>query len=179
MTPQALEHRETLKKRAVEAYAAGKTWREIAAEPDMPGVMTIWDWEESDPDFRNSLARARRIRGADAARQAGAILDTCEPDAEPHKTSSARVTLASHKSAYYRWLAAHLDKDTWGDSLKVDADVNVRAIIAFGDMTTAAKLAAEATQTASTRVLPHVCVPDGGAVEDAALADTDAAGDDT
>jgi len=89
------------------------------------------------------------------------------------------VSKAREQAAYRRWLAGCLDRGTFGDALKVDADVNVRAIIAFGDMTTAAKLAAEATRTASTRILPHVCVPDGGDVEDAALADSDAADDDT
>jgi len=157
-------------------YAEGASLRAIAAMPGMPDDMTLQRWQDDHEEFAGILARARRAKAEVMAREGLDLLDAADPE---HKYGSARVQKAREQAAYRRWLAGCFNRSLFGDALKVDADVNVRAIIAFGDMTTAAKLAAEATQTASTRVLPHVCVPDGGDVEDAALADSDAAGDDT
>lgn len=39
--------------------ATGRTLTSVCEDEDMPDRITVWRWQDSKPDFRNSLVRAR------------------------------------------------------------------------------------------------------------------------
>lgn len=121
-----------LAERIATLYAEGRSWREVAAMPGMPAWATIHGWMEDHEGFRHALARARRSKADEAAHEAGRVLEACDVDREPTKTASARVTLASARSNYLRWLAGCLDRDTYGDRPPVVAvQVTSNVIVAL------------------------------------------------
>lgn len=105
------------------------------APSDLPSRRTIKRWEEEQPELARSFARARKARGDAAAEEAERYLIECDPEKGDPKTASARVSLAQYRSAYYRWLAGCLDRETYGEKVSVDGKLALAIIAAFPDLT--------------------------------------------
>ena len=55
----------------------------ICRDDGMPNTATVWRWEESDPDVKQAIARAREIGGDAIAADALAIADDASRDTKP------------------------------------------------------------------------------------------------
>jgi hypothetical protein len=121
----------------LEQFNEGRSLEEIAALPGMPSTATLWRMVEEDEGLRAARARARAREAAGCVSRAEAELAAVTPDAlaEFGKGASALVQLAKTKSDLQLWKAARLDRSTWGESLNLDAKVQVAALVAFVDST--------------------------------------------
>jgi terminase small subunit-like protein len=84
--------------------AEGKSLRAIAADPDMPGLRTITDWQNAHPEFARMLDRARLVK---ADRRLERIDEysrqVVEGTLDPHR---GKVAIDAEK-----WAAS---KENWG-----------------------------------------------------------------
>lgn len=127
----AITWSEDVGQQILEHVASGKTWRQIAAMPAMPSVMTMFEWRDRHPEWANGLARARKAHADELAAHGKAILEAVDPDS---KFGSARVQKANSLANYDQWLAKSYDRDTYGERPTVVA-VQVNTIAtAFGKM---------------------------------------------
>lgn len=137
--------------RILDLYANGASLRTISEMDGMPGYRTIFDWRRDRESFRTALAHAREAKAESLTDDGLRLIDGCDGD------SSSQVTKAREQAAYRRWLAACLDRATYGDALKVDADVKVAALVAFAPLGSVAQVAAARAVDAEAHA--------GGAVE--------------
>ncbi len=145
---------------ALRAIREGKTQRQIDKLTDgTPDYSTILAWRDQDPDFSLRLARANSIKASRLIDQSFELIDSVDPDA---KSGNARVSKAREQIGLRKYVAACLDRQTWGDKLQLDANVKVQAMVAFVDMAPP-----EPGQDAGgvIEAMPHVPVPDGAEEE--------------
>jgi hypothetical protein len=89
-----------------ERLSQGELAVEIAKEPGMPSLGTVWRWKEAHPEFRVAYAHARVLQAQACAELA--VLSGRRATAED--ASAARVRFDAD-----RWLAARLDPANYAD----------------------------------------------------------------
>lgn len=74
--PRATKRTEEVENRIIEGLSKGTPLAVVCREDGMPDVSTVWDWQQKDAEFAQSIARAREL-GFDAiALEALTIADT-------------------------------------------------------------------------------------------------------
>jgi len=112
--------------------ANGGTIAGLRDQDGLPDYMTVYRWEEAFPDFRASLACARRGLADRYARTGLDRLEAVDPDSP---FGSARVSKARDTAGHMRWLAGCLDRDTYGERPpQVNVQVNSQFVQPFGGM---------------------------------------------
>ena len=143
-------------------YAQGEAIHVIAQDESMPARGTIREWRDRDRGgFASMLSRARKDRAASKVDEATEHLDAVDLEREGFdvRLASPTVQLAERKAGHCRWQAERLDREAWGDSLKVDGKLDVNVLTAFADL---APLTVDAELVDDNAPeLPHVLAPDG------------------
>jgi hypothetical protein len=118
-------------------WANGEGWKEISADLGMSRQM-LDKWINLDPDRKKKKEELKRIRAEAKVEEGAAILEDLSGSI---LITGPEVQLATSRSKYKQWEAAHLDKEQFGD---VPAQVNVNlsagtmhlnALIAHGTLT--------------------------------------------
>ena len=108
--------------RVCRAIANGLPIRRFRERDDLPDPMTLYRWERLHPDFSERFALARKALAENYAFTGLERLEAVDPDSP---FGSARVSKARDTAGHMRYLAGCLDRPTWGDALKLDAQVAV------------------------------------------------------
>jgi hypothetical protein len=69
---------ETTARRIIEGLSHGIPLTVICSPADMPGITTVWEWQQKNPDFSEAIARARESGFDQIALDALRISDTPE-----------------------------------------------------------------------------------------------------
>lgn len=99
--------------------SAGEPMAQICRDPNMPAVTTVWNWQQQNPSFAESIARAREA-GFDV------IAAQCLPIADDVPTTSEDVQKAKLRVETRLKLLAKWDSKRYGDRIAVDADVRLQ-----------------------------------------------------
>lgn len=108
------ERKEEAFRRICVELASGKSLKSICTAPDMPSHVTVFEWIDDDEALANRYTRARE-------RQADYLADEISDIADSATDANlARVQIDARK-----WKAGKLKPKVYGDSLKLDADINL------------------------------------------------------
>ena len=69
---------EATARKIIAGLSAGTPLTVICSPPDMPGITTVWEWQQKDPAFSEAIARARDAGWDKIALDALRISDTTE-----------------------------------------------------------------------------------------------------
>lgn len=125
---------EELAEAICEAIASGQAIRAICGQDGMPGISTLYRWEEQNPAFREQIACARR-------RAAQTLVDTVL-----ERFSAARpadANLVGHHARFVQWLSGKYDPQRFGDRATVEHTGNLSLTQVLATLPTAAKTASE------------------------------------
>lgn len=111
----------------------GLTYAQIAAIPGMPSVRSVATIVSEREDLARLRARARVCEAEDRVAEALAIADAPLPT-DP-KMASAEAQRARNRVDFRKWLAAHLDRETWDDRpATVAVQVTSNVIVALSKL---------------------------------------------
>lgn len=110
----------------------GETLASICRTPGMPKVRTVWDWQNENPDFATSIARAREVGYDVIAQDALRIADTTQ-EGVIIKTDADGVTETREDMLGHRRLQidtrlkllAKWDPKRYGDRTQHDVDAKL------------------------------------------------------
>ncbi len=124
--------------RVIEGLSAGTPLTVICSAEDMPGIRTIYDWMDADPEFSADIARARDMGWDAIAVDAMKIMDA-EPervitvtgeDRSESRIDSAAVQWAFRRAELRLKLLAKWDPKRYGEMIKhAGADGGPMAIV--------------------------------------------------
>ncbi len=144
----------------IECVTAGGTLRSFCRRDEMPGYKLVYDWLDSDPDFRTRFARARD-RGAEVlSEEALAIADTPEKGVTVTEDSEGTKTVTEDMLGHRRLrvetrlkLLARWNPRKWGDGAQHGQGEPLRVqlppINSAADIPAAYAVVAEALRTGS------------------------------
>ena len=103
-----------------EMIESGMTLTSICALPDMPHISSVYDWQDSNPDFADAYARARK-------RQADTYADMIIGEAfNSHDAQIGRLRVDALK-----WTASKLAPKKYGDKIEVESNSQQNFKISF------------------------------------------------
>lgn len=103
------EFSEEKAKQICKMIESGLTLTSICNLPDMPGISTVYDWQDSHPEFSESYARAR-------ARQADTLASKVLDEAmSSHDAQIGRLRIDALK-----WTASKLAPKKYGEKVEVE-----------------------------------------------------------
>lgn len=148
-----------LAKRIAEAVIEyGTLDRACEAIPSLPTSRTARRWQARHPAFCQSLAQARKEASHTHVEMGVTGLEDLAAQDSPDR---AKVRAQSALSSYRMRLAESWNRDAYGPRPEVTLTVN--SLVAFSDMTQAARVAAHARlEDTGQHTLPAVTAPDGG-----------------
>lgn len=110
-----------------ELLSTGETLHEICRRPGMPGVQTVYDWKDADPDKSVLFAHAR-ARGFDViAESCLEIADVTPPTTETGGTDSGYVQHQKLRIETRLKLLAKWDPKRFGEKVAVEHSGEIAA----------------------------------------------------
>jgi hypothetical protein len=98
----------------------GMTLQAICELPDMPTISTVYQWQDAQPDFAESYARAR-------VRKADTLADMVLSEAfNSHDAQIGRLRVDALK-----WMASKLSPKRYGDKIEVESNSQQNFKISF------------------------------------------------
>ena len=123
----------------VTRLAEGEPMAEICRDKEagMPCVTTVWNWEKENPDFAESIARARLagydMIAVDALRIANTPLEgLIQTDKGEGKVEIRREDMLGHRRLQVDTrlkLLAKWDPKRYGDKIQQEVDATVRVVV--------------------------------------------------
>lgn len=118
-TPYTGRRRRDIIRRVARMMADGATWRTIDQDPELPDSDTVQRWL-GRASTRALLRRAHARRALELVAQGLSDLEQVDPD---DKHGNARVAKAKALAEYRHRIAQALDRATWGEQVRVEAEV--------------------------------------------------------
>jgi hypothetical protein len=98
----------------------GESLRQICATPGMPGRTTVMRWLESQPEFRESYARARERLVEFWADEIIEIADDTEKDFVDGKVDHEHINRSRLRVDARKWLMSKLARRKYGDRVTTE-----------------------------------------------------------
>ena len=120
--------------RICERIAAGLGLEPISRDPDMPALITIYDWMAKHEFFAEGVARARKIRADTYAESIVPIADTPTISTRTRAKADGSVVdiitfdnpeRSKQQIEARKWLAGKDDPDRYGDRLEINQTTNL------------------------------------------------------